>query len=316
MSLQSEANDLYGVEPGEFTASRNSRAKEVRAGGDRELAERIRKLPKPRLVAWVLNMLARRLPDEVDQMVALGAAIRTAQASTDRDEARSLDDQRRQLTGALTQQARAIAADLGHPVNDPMAAEIENTLRAAMADPAGGAALRTGLLVDSFGTTGFEPVDISRVVAVPDAVAEQPESHPHLRVVRKPADTPKQKTPKKQPAKHDKPRPPKQRDDSAVRIRRQAREALDKARDAVAETERTLSRAAQSHADAVTQREQLESERAELQERLRAVDRELTGAHRAEDRARREQERAHQKYVSAQRAADRAARTAGSTPDD
>ncbi|MGH3357238.1 MAG: hypothetical protein ACRDO7_00445 [Nocardioidaceae bacterium] len=310
MTLQSVADDLYGTLPEEFIARRNARAKEVRAGGDRELAARIGKLPKPRTSAWVLNMLVRGLPDEIDQLIVLGAQIREAQTNVDGDGLRALDHQRRQLTGALTQAARTIAGDLGHPVNDPLAAEVENTLRAAMADPAGGAALRTGLLVDSFGTTGLEPVEVE-VVAVPDAVSAppprptpqppRPSSPPprptpqparRLKVVRQPAATPR-KRPVPEP-----------------RVRRQAQEALEQARTALAEADQARDRAAQSHAAATEHREELEAERSQLQERLRTIDRDLTRAHRAEDKADRERLRTEREHAGAQRAVGRAERIA------
>lgn len=317
MTLQSEADALYATLPEDFIAARNERAKAARASGDRELAAQIRKLPKPRLAAWVLNMLVRRKPDEVDELVDLGAEIRAAQADADREELRALDAQRRQVTRALTEQARTVAADLDHHVNDPLAAELENSLRTAMADPVGGAALRTGLLVDSFGTTGFEAVDVERVVAVPGAVSVSPEPQRHLRVVREP---PKKPAPKKAAAKAPAAKPPvakkaatattkqpapKPQPDPEVGVRRQAHEASQAA----------LLTAREAHADAQRNREQLESERATLQDRLRTVDRELTAAHRAEDRAEREQQRAERKCATAARAMERAASRAGPASD-
>ncbi|UYM05166.1 hypothetical protein [Solicola gregarius] len=299
MTLQSEAEELYALPLEHFTERRNERAKEVRASGDRELAARIRKLPKPRRSAWVLNMLVRRLPDDVDRLVELGAQIRTSRENANRDELRALDQQRRELTGELTRQSRTIAAELGHDVNDPLAAEIENTLRAAMADPVGGAAVRTGLLVDGFGSTGFEPVDLDVVVAVPDAVSvpESPQpvqGPPQLRLVREPT----------KPTKNSRARA--KAPDPAARERRRAAEALEVAREAVAEADKTRLKASQAYTEAVNGREELEHERTALQERLRTVDRELARAHRTEDKAQREHERAERDYSAAQRELERA----------
>lgn len=323
VTLQSEAEDLYGMVPEEFVAYRNTRAKEVRAAGDRELADQIRKLPKPRMSGWVLNMLVRRLPGDIDELLALGAEVRAAQADPDRNDVRALDRQRRDLTGALTRRARAIAGDLGHDIKDDLAAELESTLRTAMADPAGGAALRTGLLVDSFATTGFEPVEPDRVLAVPGAVSVPP-PEPHLSIVREHVPAPKKKAPtKKAPTKNaptnttaKKPaaKVPRKRPDPGTRVRREAQAALQDAHDASEGADRTLMHATRSHADAVSRREDLESERTALQDRLRALETELIGAHHVEDKARREQERAEQNYTNAMRtvarAESRAARTA------
>lgn len=313
VTLQVEAGDLYGLVPEEFTASRNARAKELRAAGDRGLADQVRKLRRPRTAAWVLNMLVRRLPNEIDELLALGAEIRAAQAGVDRDDLRDLDRRRRELTGALTKRARAIAGDFGHEVKDELASELEGTLRTAMADPAGGAALRTGLLVDSFASLGFEPVRPDRVLAVPDAVSvpapeppAPPEPRPHLSVVRE-----RSPAPRKVPAKA-----PRKRPDPDALVRRRAEVAAQEARAAADDADRALQRATQSHADAVRRRETLEAERVAVQDRLRALEGELVGAHHVEGKARREQDRAEQKRTSAQRTAERAARRAAHTADD
>ena len=59
------ARELYGLVPAEFTAARNALAQQAADGGDRELAARIRKLPKPPVAAWAVNALVRHRPDEV-----------------------------------------------------------------------------------------------------------------------------------------------------------------------------------------------------------------------------------------------------------
>ena len=302
VTLRAEADELYGLPLEEFIASRNARAKEVRAGGDRATAARIAKLRKPRRVAWILNLFVRRLPEDVDRLIDLGAQIRTAQGEADRDELRSLDRARRDLTAELTRRARSIAGELGHDVDDLLAVEVENTFRTAMADPAGGAALRTGLLLDGFGATGFEPVDIEKVVAVPDAVSVPAESRPapappqgrHLRAVRT-----------AEPAREKK---PESRPDPRASARASAQKGLDEARRTLAEADAVREQAASGHTDAMNHRESLESERLALQERLRALDRELAQAHRAEDKAERERDRTERAYVAAQRAVDAAER--------
>ncbi|UPK73086.1 hypothetical protein MU582_11560 [Nocardioidaceae bacterium SCSIO 66511] len=314
MTLRAEADELYGLPLEEFVASRNARTKEVRASGDRATAAQIAKLRKPRRVAWVLNMFVRRQPEDVDRLVDLGSQIRTAQGDADRDELRSLDRARRDLTAELTRRARSIAGELGHDIDDLLAAEVENTLRTAMADAAGGAALRTGLLLDGFGTTGFEPVDIEKVVAVPDAASIPAESRAapappqgrHLRAVRtsEPAR-------EKKPANRPDPR-------AAARARAQqdldqARRTLDQARRTLAEADAVREQATSGHTEATNRRESLESERLTLQERLRALDRELAQAHRAEDKAERERDRAERAQAAAQRAVDTAERRSKQT---
>ena len=180
MSLEDTAQELYAVAPGDFTTERNRRAKAAKAEGDAQLAERIQKLRKPTTAAWLLNTLVRTHREEVDQVLALGAELRAAQGVLSGDEVRALDRSRRQLTRAVTEQARALGRQAGHPVSVQVAGAVEETLRAAMADAAAAAALSTGLLTDTFSSTGLDPVAVEGVVAVPtaltgaDAVAPAP----------------------------------------------------------------------------------------------------------------------------------------------
>ena len=99
-------------------------------------------------------------------MLELGAQLRAAQGTLGAAELRELDRQRRQLTHAVAQQARSLGRDAGRRVTEQVATEVEETLRSAMVDPDAGAALSTGLLTDTFSSTGIEPVDLSRVLAL------------------------------------------------------------------------------------------------------------------------------------------------------
>ena len=171
MSIDDVAQELYALVPEEFTAARNARAKEAKAAGDAELAAQVQALRKPTAGAWLLNQLVRRHADEVQQVLDLGAQLRAAQGNLGAAEVRALDQQRRQLTRAVAQQARALGQDAGRRVTDQVTTDVEETLRSAMVDEAAGAALLTGLLTDTFSSTGLEPVDLSRVVAVPGSAA-------------------------------------------------------------------------------------------------------------------------------------------------
>ena len=58
------------------------------------------------MAAWVVNMLVRHETEQVDQVLAVGAALRDAAESLDGKELRELTKQRRQLTAAVTTRAR------------------------------------------------------------------------------------------------------------------------------------------------------------------------------------------------------------------
>ena len=113
VDLMAAADELYSLRPDEFVPRRNALAAEAKGSGDKELAAEVKKLAKPNTAAWVVNMLVRHESDQVEQVLELGAQLREAQESMAGEELRQLGRQRRQLTSAVTRQARALAAELG-----------------------------------------------------------------------------------------------------------------------------------------------------------------------------------------------------------
>nr|WP_218855686.1 hypothetical protein [Nocardioides daedukensis] len=167
------ADELYALTLAEFTPARDAMAKQLRTQ-DRPLADRIKTLRKPSTAAWVVNVLARREHEQVSQVLEVGAALREAQASLDGDELRALTRQRRQLTAALTQQARALASEEGLRVTSAVAEQVEATLTAAMVDESVGEAVRSGLLISALASTGVDDIEVGDHVAVPDAFGFTP----------------------------------------------------------------------------------------------------------------------------------------------
>ena len=165
MSLEEVAAELYGLAPEDFTAVRNARSAQAKAAGDTELAATVSVLRKPTVGYWMLILLVRRHPDEVERLFDLGARLRAAQGTIGAAELRTLGEERRRLTKAVAEQAAALGAEAGRRVSRQVVDEVEETLRSAMVDPAAGAALATGQLVETFSSTGLEPGDLSRSVA-------------------------------------------------------------------------------------------------------------------------------------------------------
>jgi hypothetical protein len=172
---ESVADELYTVEPGEFVAARDTRVKEARKEGDRELAAAIAKMRRPTTGAWLANLLVRERPDAVGELLELGEAMRTAQSNLAGADLRELSQQRRRVVATLSDEARRLAAGRGHPVRDPGARELEETLEAALADAGAASALASGRLVTTLRFTGFGGVDLSGAVAVgPSAASRTP----------------------------------------------------------------------------------------------------------------------------------------------
>lgn len=185
------ADGLYALPLGDFTPARDALVKEHKA--DKELAARIKTLRKPSLAAWVVNLLVRRDAAQVDQVLQVGTALREAQANLDGEELRALTRQRRQLTAAVTTQARGLAREEGVKVTPAVADQVEATLTAAMVDEGAARAVRSGLLVAALVATGVGEVDVAPALAAPEALGfeaapreAETVPRPELRVVPDP----------------------------------------------------------------------------------------------------------------------------------
>ncbi|MFE7233095.1 hypothetical protein ACWCRF_13430 [Streptomyces sp. NPDC002405] len=135
MDWDAVVDELYGLPPGEFTAARDERARAALAAGDRESAERIRRLRRPTLAAWAGNLLVRERPDEVERLLELGAALRRAHQDLDGGQLRELSARQHQLTSVLARQAGRLAAQAGRRLGDDTRQEVQDTLHAVLADP-------------------------------------------------------------------------------------------------------------------------------------------------------------------------------------
>ena len=160
------AERLYAGPAEEFTEARNAAAK----GVDKALAAEIKKLKKPSVAAWAVNLLVRSETEQIDSVLALAASLRAAAEALDGDELRALTRQRRQLTSALATAAQSHARDAGVRLTGPVVDQVEGMLTAAMLDPVAAQVVRTGRVVTAFTSTGVSDLDVAAVVAVPEAL--------------------------------------------------------------------------------------------------------------------------------------------------
>jgi hypothetical protein len=161
VDVEAVTDELYGLVPGEFTATRDARAAEARRAGDREAAEAIRRLRRPSAGAWLANLLVRRSHGQVLALLEVGAAMRQAHADLAGGELRRLAERRHELIAGLKAEAQGLATGAAHPANEASLAELEATLEAASADPAAAEALRTGRLTGALRYSGLGPVEFS-----------------------------------------------------------------------------------------------------------------------------------------------------------
>ena len=72
-------DDLYGLPFERFVTERDALAKELRAGGDREAADAVKKLAKPTRAAWAVNVAVRSDPDAARDLAESVRLLESAQ---------------------------------------------------------------------------------------------------------------------------------------------------------------------------------------------------------------------------------------------
>jgi DNA repair exonuclease SbcCD ATPase subunit len=280
------ADELYALPLGDFTPARDARAKELK--GD-ELGKRVKALKKPSTAAWVVNLLVRREAEQVDQVLSVGAALREAQASMSGEDLRALTKQRRQLTAAVTQQARRLAAEEGLKVTQAVADQVEATLTAAMVQEDCGQAVRSGLLVAALATTGVDEVELAKAVAVPEALGFEA--------------TPRGAAPPAPPDLHVVPDP-----DADEKARAAAQERLDAAEDALGEAQEAYDEAAGEVEKLEARSMQVQAEIDELKRKLSDLEESSEEIDDALDEAEDAKAEAHDALRKATEARDAAAK--------
>jgi hypothetical protein len=161
VSLSDAADALYGADPGAFVARRAELVNQARAAGDKLLATQIGALRRPTVAAWYVNLLARSGASELDELIALGATMRHAQAELDMAAVASFAPKRRRLETIVVRRLDMLLAARGITASPAAWAEVGHTLTAVTADASAAAAVRSGCLTRSLVYAGFGEVDLS-----------------------------------------------------------------------------------------------------------------------------------------------------------
>jgi len=249
---------LYELPPEQFIAARDEAVAQARQADDRAAATAIGRLRRPTVAAWLVNLLARRRPELVAELLDLGRALRSAQHDLRGDELRELSVRRRAAVGQLVAQARKLAREAGRSGRENLPlAEVEATLTAALAEPEVAEAVRTGTLTKAVDYAGF---------------GEAPK--PRLRVI----DGGKPPTPAPAPA------PAAARSAAAAAVERAAEAARTRAKEAQAELDRATvaeQEAARVFSELTAQLEDVRERHAQAQMALRQARLRLKAAQRA-----------------------------------
>jgi hypothetical protein len=143
-------DELYHGPLDQFTAARNELAKSLPSDGDAEAADWVKALKKPSRAAWLVNQLAVRKAKDVTRLLKAGERLRAAQeemlsGSADRAKLREAASAEQEAVDSLLGTAEAIGRE--HGVGAQILTKVEDTLRAASADPEVAEAIERGRLV-------------------------------------------------------------------------------------------------------------------------------------------------------------------------
>jgi hypothetical protein len=141
--LDAAIGAIYGGALDEFVTARDRLARALRGAGRRDEAAAMRKLPKPKRLAWALDAAVLAEPAQFDAVDAAAEALADAQSGTDVREATNV---LRAAARSLADAASERAAASGGAALDQ--SELVPAVLAVAADSDALAALRAGRLVD------------------------------------------------------------------------------------------------------------------------------------------------------------------------
>lgn len=166
MDLGTAVDELYGVAPADFVATRGRLVGQAQAADDPELAAELKGLRKPTVVAWLLNRVAREEPDVVAPLLDLGERMRAAQAKGDGAALAAARPERHEAIDGLVAAARGVAEATGTSFGAAAQDGVSATAVAVLADPASGQALASGRLLRPLAYAGFGEVELDDAVAL------------------------------------------------------------------------------------------------------------------------------------------------------
>jgi hypothetical protein len=137
------AEALYAAPLSAFTEERKRLADELRQAGEADAAERLARLGKPSVSAWVVNRLYRDARKDLDQLLEAGRRMRAGDAA-------ATGDQRAALARLNRRAADILRAD-GHAPSRSMLRRVTTTLQALSFEPD-----RPGQLVRDRDPPGFD----------------------------------------------------------------------------------------------------------------------------------------------------------------
>jgi hypothetical protein len=278
--LDTEIQRLYGLPFGEFTAARNTLAKELKKQGDKDASEEVASLPKPTVSAWAVNHLFTTHSEDMEELLASGErarkALRSILSGGDPGALREAIQEARDLANELRDRAVEAVAEETRKPGQAVIDRIATNLQSLAFSPAAEPVIERGWMDVDLPPVGFEVLAGLQLAALPKRAAKPPKPAPE----KKPAPAKVEREAERKEVDRLKER--REREEAAARERREKEEARARERE-----EREQAREREKLARAQAQREEAagradflrrkaeQAERAaeELRERLEEAER-------------------------------------------
>jgi hypothetical protein len=132
--IGAEIDALFQLSFAEFTGARNALAKHLKSEGQTLDAERVKALAKPPAPAWAVNQLYWQDSKAIERLLTLGERVRKAQTGQLKNaDLRALIDEKKQMTTALLTKASAILEEAGHAASGDSMRRVSATLESLAA---------------------------------------------------------------------------------------------------------------------------------------------------------------------------------------
>ncbi|HLM31724.1 MAG TPA: hypothetical protein VK326_08710 [Solirubrobacterales bacterium] len=137
--VEERLDPLYREHPDGFVAARDALVKDLRAGGDRETAARVKKLRRPSQAAWLINRVSADDPDRTQRFAEAADELAEAQRrvleeGADSEELRASAAREREEVGGMVEAARRVAGSHSASTTGAVLDRVTETLQAVATD--------------------------------------------------------------------------------------------------------------------------------------------------------------------------------------
>lgn len=174
--LDTEIQRLYGLPFGEFTAARNTLAKELKKQGDKDASEEVASLPKPSVSAWAVNHLFTTHSEDMEELLASGEhareALRSILSGGDPGALRDAIQEARDLANDLRDRAVEAVAEETRKPGPAVVERIATNLQSLAFSPAAEPVIERGWMDVDLPPPGFEVLAGLQLAGMPKRAAK------------------------------------------------------------------------------------------------------------------------------------------------